>query len=107
VRRGIISAVYPAPSRFPDGFTTDIAVQGGNSGSPVFLADSGLVVGMIYAHVVGAENIAMALPANMIATGLESSLDKGAPETTALPTWESLLADEGQSDLGWTVLSPT
>ena len=74
VRRGIISAVYPAPSRFPDGFTTDIAVQGGNSGSPVFLADSGLVVGMIHAHAVGAQNIALALPANKIATGLESSL---------------------------------
>jgi len=107
VRRGIISAVYPAPSRFPDGFTTDIAVQGGNSGSPVFLADSGLVVGMIHAHAVGAQNIALALPSNMIATGLESSLDKGAPDTAAFPTWESLLANEGQTDLGWTILSPT
>lgn len=105
VRRGIISAIYPAPSPFPDGFTTDIAIQGGNSGSPVFLTQNGLVIGMIHAHAVGAENLALAVPSNMIATGFESSLDKGDLETEGLPTWNSLLDEEGQSDLGWEVLS--
>ena len=101
VRSGIISSVYPAPSPYPDGFTMDITIQGGTSGSPVFLSESGLVVRMIYALVVDAPNIALAVPSNMIAIGLESALSKGSPDLKDVPTWQSLLDSPGELTLAW------
>lgn len=101
VRRGIISSVYPCPCRYPDGFTLDVTLQGGNSGSPVFLTESGLVVGLIHANVVNAPNIAMALPSNMVAAGLDASLRKGELSMDGIPTWESLVAEEGSPEMQW------
>ncbi|WP_231714638.1 S1 family peptidase [Desulfonema ishimotonii] len=49
LQRGIISAVLPFPGRRPKAFSVQIMTHGGASGSPVFLPDSGRVVGVLYA----------------------------------------------------------
>lgn len=51
LQQGIISAVQPFVSPRPHGFSTNIMVQGGASGSPVFLPDTGAVIGTIYASL--------------------------------------------------------
>lgn len=47
LQRGIISAVHPFPSSSPHRYSVNIMVQGGASGSPVFLSDTGKVIGVI------------------------------------------------------------
>jgi len=49
LRRGIISAVLPFPCPTPHAYSANIMAQGGASGSPVFLCDTGAVVGVLYA----------------------------------------------------------
>jgi trypsin-like peptidase len=51
LQRGIISAVLPyAGATLPHGYLANIMVQGGASGSPVFLPDSGDVIGIIHSQ---------------------------------------------------------
>ncbi len=52
LQQGIISAVQPFAAPKPHGFSTDIMIQGGASGSPVFLPDTGVVVGTLFASLV-------------------------------------------------------
>jgi S1-C subfamily serine protease len=49
LQRGIISAVLPFPCPTPHAYAVNIMVQGGASGSPVFLSETGKVVGILYA----------------------------------------------------------
>jgi S1-C subfamily serine protease len=49
LQRGIISAVLPFPCPTPHAYAVNVMVQGGASGSPVFLSESGEVVGVLYA----------------------------------------------------------
>lgn len=49
LQEGIISAVLPFSCSTPHAFTINVMVQGGASGSPVFLPSSGKVVGILYA----------------------------------------------------------
>ncbi len=49
LQRGIVSAVLPFPCPTPHAYSINIMAQGGASGSPVFLSDSGAVVGVLYA----------------------------------------------------------
>ena len=51
LQKGIISAVLPfsSPLSTPHGFSINIMTQGGASGSPVFLPESGKVIGVLYA----------------------------------------------------------
>lgn len=46
---GIISSVHPFPCPTPHGFSINTLTQGGASGSPVFLPESGKVIGTLYA----------------------------------------------------------
>lgn len=101
VRRGIVSSVHPSPGPFPDGFTTDMALQQGSSGSPVFLADSGTVIGIVHSVLPGAPNMAFALPSNLLALGLEVSIEKGGLDLSGVPTWSSLLEESGAKSLDW------
>lgn len=48
LQRGIISAVLPAPCVNPHALLLDCITERGASGSPVFDADNGTVVGMVY-----------------------------------------------------------
>jgi S1-C subfamily serine protease len=49
LQRGIISAVLPFPCSTPHAYAVNIMVQGGASGSPVFLSESGDIIGVLYA----------------------------------------------------------
>ena len=49
LQTGIISAVLPMPCTNPHALLLHVQVQGGSSGSPVFLPDTGEVVGIVYA----------------------------------------------------------
>jgi len=49
LQRGIISAVLPFVCPTPHAYAVNVMVQGGASGSPVFLSDSGAVIGVLYA----------------------------------------------------------
>lgn len=53
LQQGIVSAVLPYPAARPAAFSVQIMTHGGASGSPVFLPDSGRVVGVLYAALVG------------------------------------------------------
>jgi len=49
LQRGIVSALLPFPADQYHGFAINVMTQGGASGSPVFLPDTGDVVGVLYA----------------------------------------------------------
>src|SRR5260370_8790405 len=49
LQRGIISAVLPFTCTTPHAYAINVMVQGGASGSPVFLSESGEVIGVLYA----------------------------------------------------------
>jgi S1-C subfamily serine protease len=51
IRHGIVSSVFPFPTARPHGFTIDIMQQGGSSGSPIFSAADGKVVGMMKSSI--------------------------------------------------------
>ncbi len=52
LQSGIISSVLPMACRRPHSFTINVMTQGGASGSPVFEADTGRVVGILYGGLV-------------------------------------------------------
>jgi hypothetical protein len=52
LRHGIVSSVFPCPTKFPHGLTIDIMQQGGSSGSPVLRVSDGVVVGMMSSGVI-------------------------------------------------------
>jgi len=49
LQKGVISAVLPFPCDAPHAILIDTMIQGGSSGSPVFLTETGEVAGMVYA----------------------------------------------------------
>ena len=49
LRQGIVSSVLPYDCPSPHGFTVDIMMQPGGSGSPIFLQDQPLAVGILHA----------------------------------------------------------
>lgn len=49
LQRGIISAILPTRCKAPHSFVINLLSMGGASGSPVFLADSGHVIGILNA----------------------------------------------------------
>jgi len=51
LQRGIISAVLPYQQTLPHAYTINVMVQGGASGSPVFLPESGKVIGVLYSSL--------------------------------------------------------
>ncbi len=116
LRKGIISSVFPFAAPYPHGFTIDAMVQPGASGSPVFLDDRPVVLGMIGAvlrdsatatimspeamfsgtvSVPLSTNISIALPGHLISKALRSFREGVAPEKDTLPTLESLIPSDG------------
>jgi S1-C subfamily serine protease len=55
LQEGIVSAVQPFSCRSPHGYAVNVMIQGGASGSPLFLPDTGEVVGVMYASLVDVE----------------------------------------------------
>jgi S1-C subfamily serine protease len=70
LQRGIISAVLPFVCPTPHAYAVNIMVQGGASGSPVFLSQTGQVVGVLYA---GLNDARVALRRNSASPEQESA----------------------------------
>ena len=51
LQQGIVSAVQPFAAPKPHGYSLNIMIQGGASGSPVFIPETGAVVGTVYASL--------------------------------------------------------
>ena len=89
LRHGIISSVHPFPCPNPHGFTIDALSQAGASGSPIILADSPAVVGMLYA-AFEQKSITYALPSGLLEECVRLFLTAGgirAP-TPTLAEWQ-------------------
>ena len=62
LQKGIISAVLPFQCNTPHALMINIMVQGGASGSPVFLPESGDVIGVLYGGLEEKRKVKSALP---------------------------------------------
>ncbi len=51
LQKGIVSAVLPFDSEHPIAYSINVMVQGGASGSPVFLPESGEVIGILHSRL--------------------------------------------------------
>lgn len=51
LQKGIISAILPFACPTPHAFTINVMTQGGASGSPVFIPNTGKVIGILYASL--------------------------------------------------------
>lgn len=51
LQQGIVCSVHPFAVPKPHGFSLNVMIQGGASGSPVFIPDTGAVVGTLYASL--------------------------------------------------------
>jgi S1-C subfamily serine protease len=79
LRRGVISSVFPHRAPQPQGFTTDIMIQGGASGSPVFLCDDSAVIGVMHASLLDSgenTNISIAISSIEVEEGLRTLMEQ-------------------------------
>ena len=95
LQRGIISAVMPFAGSHPHAIAVNVMAHGGASGSPVFLPDTGNVVGILYGGLVDVKvtesgeeiriptNISHAVPGHMVALALNTFAKM---ENTELPS---------------------
>jgi S1-C subfamily serine protease len=103
LRQGIISSVFPFPCPYPHGFTIDVMQQGGASGSPVFLADASVVVGMIHGGFPKS-NLTFSIPSALLADALSHFLQEHELDTSDVRPLRDLLSDENigpWGELGW------
>lgn len=98
LRHGIVSSVLPFPCPYPHGFTIDVMAQGGSSGSPIFLADRPLAVGILHAGFAGT-NITYGVPSTILAKGLEECLKSSPVDLTGIPTLSELVARSERNDI--------
>jgi S1-C subfamily serine protease len=108
LQRGVVSALLPFPDPNYHGFTINVMVQGGASGSPVFRVDTGAVVGVLHASLVDKgktsgnhdyrvpTNISYVAPARYIQQGLDA-LDSN-PEFGPAPGEGKALDDQSEVD---------
>lgn len=89
LQKGIVSAVLPFVSASPHAYSINIMTQGGASGSPVFLPETGAVIGALYAGLHDIEislknrdvfrvptNISYVVPSHYIANSMKALLDR-------------------------------
>jgi hypothetical protein len=91
LRHGIVSSVFPFPCPTPHGFTTDIMTQGGESGSPIFLPDRPVVVGLLHAGFDNT-NVTIALPSLMVAETYRGIRERVEYDFNGVPTLEEHFA---------------
>jgi S1-C subfamily serine protease len=83
---------FPFQVPQPHGFTTDIMIQGGASGSPVFKMDDPIVIGMLGSSLLDFDpsqqntNISIGLPSLYIARAVASMLQEHPLDLTGVPT---------------------
>jgi S1-C subfamily serine protease len=75
LRHGIVSSVFPFGGAHPHGFSIDALLQSGASGSPVFLPEKPLVVGMIASRLPDT-NFTVAVPSHLLAGALSAAITK-------------------------------
>jgi len=90
LRRGIISGLYPFPSRRPHGFSVDIMTRGGESGSPIFFEDAPVAIGIAGAGF-DRTNATIALPSHLLAAALAAFSEASRHETGGFPPLRSLI----------------
>jgi Trypsin-like peptidase domain len=103
LRHGIISSVFPFRGAHPHGLSIDTLLQGGASGSPVFLTDRPLILGMI-ASKLPDTNFTVAVPSNILAAALSDVLPDW-PTYTDTPRLCDLIESgkiAGEETLTWT-----
>jgi S1-C subfamily serine protease len=98
LRHGIVSSVLPFPCPYPHGFTIDVMAQGGSSGSPIFLPDRPLVVGILHAGF-SKTNITYGIPSSILAKGLRECLKSNPLDLAGVPTLAELLARSERNDI--------
>lgn len=76
LQKGIVSSILPCPCETPHGLLLNLMIHGGSSRSPVFLPDTGEVVGIVYSRLNDYER--------------ETDSESGAIRTYAQPTSLSL-----------------
>ncbi len=89
LRSGIIASVYPFPCPRPHGFTVDIMTLGGESGSPIFFADSPRVVGLLHGGFNGT-NITLAVPSSLVALAFDHYMNTVPLDFTGVPLFEEV-----------------
>ncbi|MCH7549001.1 MAG: trypsin-like peptidase domain-containing protein [Candidatus Krumholzibacteriota bacterium] len=93
LQAGIISAIMPFACSRPHAFSINVMSQGGASGSPVFHAETGDVIGVLYGGLnepfeegpvryVAPTNISYVVPAHYIASALDMMRSEGHPAVT-------------------------
>lgn len=70
LQRGIISAILPTRCRSPHSFVINLMSIGGASGSPVFLADNGRMIGILNAGLTQPVPLYTEIGGSLQATGL-------------------------------------
>ena len=88
----------PVSCPYPHGFTIDVMAQGGASGSPIFLPDRPLAVGILHAGFEGT-NITYGVPSTILAKGLVECLKSSPLDLTGVPTLADLVARSERNDI--------
>lgn len=100
LQRGIISAILPFPCASPHAFMVNVMVQGGASGSPVFLTNDPAVIGILYGSLIDSKktkenelyevptNISYVVPGHFLAHVVEKI--RKDPNVKLLPDTKSL-----------------
>jgi S1-C subfamily serine protease len=96
LRKGIISSVFPFPGPSPHGFTIDVMTQGGESGSPIFRCEDGLVIGVLYAGV-DATNITFGIPSSILADTVDQVVSVFDVRFEDLRSWRHAQEPEHQA----------
>lgn len=117
LHRGIISAVFPYGASDPEGFVLEAALSAGETGSPVFLEDQPVVVGMVqnihrdHDEVVPgtgmpsflvplSANLSVGLPGHLLATACQEFLQVSEQRASEFPTLASLIPSESAVIIG-------
>lgn len=91
LQRGIISAILPFQQPKPHAYALNIMVQGGASGSPVFLPDSGKVIGIVNSSLYDISADGIAKNNNQKPTNISYAI----PSYNILELFEEIKATDG------------
>ncbi|HLG19784.1 MAG TPA: serine protease [Bdellovibrionota bacterium] len=110
LRHGIVSSMFPFPTKHPHGFTIDVMSQHGASGSPIFRTDTPEVVGILYGglpnHKGESTNITLGVPSEILAFGLDALFKSQKIEFEGVPTFAQVFKDADKSgDLKWETIT--
>ena len=105
LRHGVIASVYPFPCPRPHGLTIDVMTLGGESGSPVFRASDGRVLGLLHAGFDGT-NVTMVLPSWLVLQAFDAYLKNPALNFAGVPAFADLHASRGAKNLNWEAIPP-